>query len=385
MNTLAFDRSSVRSIDQDGRLHVEISNISKSAINPYYGKEIPRFEELGLEAEKIYQMFRDPEELEKGAATFNNLPLLSQHVPVSADNPREEIIIGSTGTDAAFKAPYLTNSLVVWSAEYIQKIESEEQKEISCAYRYTPDMTPGKFEGKEYDGVMRGIKGNHVALVAAGRAGADVVVGDAKTITEECIMKKGLYTKAALSKLAQDADIEAVGKLLELLADEAEGPGMGEDEIDLSDATPEQLAAIKKILNPSAEDEFPEKEDDKKEEKKEAEDEEDDKVDKKAMDAAIAQAKAETVKEMRAISEALKVVHPYVGDIIAQDSAEVVYAEALKLMGVDVQGVHPSAYKAVLQAQPKPGDKQEVAMDSAGAKGFYDDFPGAKKIKVARG
>ena len=370
---LAFDRASVRSIDHDGRLHVEISNISKAAVNPYYGREIPDFEELGLDPEKIYQMFRSPEELEKAAKTFDNIPLLYRHVPVSAKEPREELVIGSTGTDAKFIAPYLTNSLVVWNAEYIARIENEEQKEISCAYRYTPDMTPGDDDGTHYDGIMRGIKGNHVALVAQGRAGADVVVGDAKTITEESENMKGLYTKAALSKLAQDADVEAVGKLLELLEDEVKEPeDMGEDEIDLSNATPEQLAAIRKILSPGADDADPEPEPD------------EDKVDKKAMDAAIEKARRDAIKEVTAINDALKTVHPYVGEIMAQDSAEAVYAEALKLMNVDVSGVHPSAYKAILKAQPKPGDRQEVAMDAAGDAGFYKDFPEAKRIKRSK-
>jgi hypothetical protein len=42
-------------------------------------------------------------------------------------------------------------------------------------------MTPGVSpQGEKYDGVMRDIVGNHVALVKEGRAGADVVVGDSK-------------------------------------------------------------------------------------------------------------------------------------------------------------------------------------------------------------
>ena len=40
------------------------------------------------------------------------------------------------------------------------------------------NMTPGTYEGKPYDGRMVGIVANHVALVAAGRAGPDVLVAD---------------------------------------------------------------------------------------------------------------------------------------------------------------------------------------------------------------
>lgn len=176
---LAFDRASVRSMDKDGRLHVEITNISKATVNPYFGYEIPDSEALGLEPSKVYMLLRDPDELAKAAPTSNNIQLLDRHDPVSADSPKPNITIGSTGTDAVFQAPFLKNSLVVWDAEAIKRIESGETQELSCAYRYRADMTSGIYEGIRYDGVMRDLCFNHVALVERGRAGPDVVVGDA--------------------------------------------------------------------------------------------------------------------------------------------------------------------------------------------------------------
>lgn len=176
---MAFDRATVRAYDADGRLHVAITNISKANVCPYIGREIPDYQSLGLDADRTYQLLRDPEELAKAAPTFNNIPLLARHTPVSAADHQPELVIGSTGTDAEFVAPYLRNSLVVWAKSAINAIESELQRELSSAYRYRADMTPGTYEGVRYDGVMRDIVGNHVALVAEGRAGADVVVGDA--------------------------------------------------------------------------------------------------------------------------------------------------------------------------------------------------------------
>jgi ADP-ribose pyrophosphatase YjhB (NUDIX family) len=198
---LAFDRAmiSVRSTDADGRMHVEVSNISKATVNPYLGKEIPKYRELGLEPGRIYMLLRHPDELEKGAKTFNNLPLLDEHVGVNAANHRPEHVIGSTGTDAEFMFPHLKNSLVIWADRGIKAIESKRKKELSSAYRYRADMTPGDYEGKRYDGVMRDIVGNHVALVAEGRAGSDVVVGDSAldpwAVIESAIL--GLEYRAA--------------------------------------------------------------------------------------------------------------------------------------------------------------------------------------------
>lgn len=219
---IAFDRKSVRRYDGDNRLHVEATNISKANVCEYLGSEIPDYAELGLQPDKLYRLYRDPEELAKGAATFNNLPLLSRHVPVDARDHQPNLVVGSTGTDAVFEAPYLKNSLVVWAGDAIDDIESDAKKELSSAYRYRADMTPGKApDGESYDGVMRDIVGNHVAIVKEGRAGPDVVVGDSK---ETILMSKTApvkMTRTAASvlgvlsvnlrpKLAQDAKFDLV-------------------------------------------------------------------------------------------------------------------------------------------------------------------------------
>jgi len=180
MPVLAFDRSSVRSFDADGRLHVAKTPISKANVCPYMGSEIPNWQSLGLDPQKIYKLYRDPEELAKAAPSFNNLPLLRRHIQVSADAPMKDDVVGSIGSDVTFEAPYLMASLCVWDSESIAGIEAEAVEELSSAYRYDADMTPGTApNGDAYDGVMRNIRGNHLALVEVGRAGHDVVVADA--------------------------------------------------------------------------------------------------------------------------------------------------------------------------------------------------------------
>lgn len=178
---MALDRSSVRAYDNDGRLHVDHAHISKAAVNPYYGREIPDYERLGLIPDKKYMLLRDPEELRKAARTFNNLPVMNRHVPVTADTAdshQPEQIIGSSGTDAVYRHPYVDNSLVLWAKPAIDDVEDDRRRELSCAYRYDADMTPGVYEGQRYDGVMRNIRGNHIALVKDGRVGHDAVIGD---------------------------------------------------------------------------------------------------------------------------------------------------------------------------------------------------------------
>jgi hypothetical protein len=355
---LALDKSS-RSYDVDGRLHVAVSNLSRAAVNGYFGKEIPDHESLGLDPDKIYQLLRDPDELAKAADTFNNLPLLDRHTPVSADKPEKERIVGSTGTDAEFKKPFLRNSLVIWAADAIAGIESKEQTELSCGYRYTPDMTPGVYEGTPYDGVMTNIIGNHIALVELGRCGRDCVVSDADpfdpTQEKQPMTKEELL--AAVQKLAQDTAIDPKG-LAKMLAGDAE-PDKDE----------------------TAEDE---------DEDKKACDEDEDEDDKKAMDsaafdAAISKAKSDTenatIKRLNAIRQAEKDVQPIIGEVTAMDSAEAIYKLAIDHLGIDVTGVHASAYPALIKMHKEKSTKPVIAHDAAAASDFATLFPTAAKLK----
>ncbi len=161
-------------------MRVAVSNISKACVNPYYGREVPGHVELGLDPEKVYHGLRPAEELEKAKDTFNGIPLLRGHFFESAENPQKEHRIGSLGTDAEFVAPYLRNSLIVTDQEAIDAIESGNEMEISAAYRYKPDFTPGEYNGTAYDFAMRDIVANHAAIVSKGRAGHDVVVEDSQ-------------------------------------------------------------------------------------------------------------------------------------------------------------------------------------------------------------
>ena len=530
----AFDIASVRSYDHDGRLHLTLCHISKSNVCPYLGKEIPNAEMLGLKPRTVYQLLRDPDELVKAVKTLNNIQLLIKHDPVSAEDPKKDLVIGSTGTDAVWNDPYLDNSLVVWDQDSIDGIEDDTQKELSAGYYYTADMTPGIYEGVAYDGVMRNIRFNHVALVVEGRAGDDVIVGDSmelitmnrKTLlSRRAAMAKGAIAVCLSPRLAQDAKIDLnsiltgitpanwgaskkkvvawlgklpaktfkdkpamdagiqdVVKLLDSLDGEelgdqpndslntdedktldgtlvTKGTGMDDDPASadpaagMSDDPADSTAALSALLQGkvddetlaqvmelfsgnSAKDETDEFMDKLTGKKKlpvsnsgagEAGDgepteistgtenaqtpqvgkgaplnlpaqpvtssggktQESPKVNQQAMDAAIQKAKKETklevTKQLRDIAEAEKAVKPLIGDVIAQDSAEAVYRLALDHFDVDVEGVHPSAFKAMVAllaktTQEKKKPQLKLAHDSKTVVNFTTRFPTAGKV-----
>lgn len=410
---LAFDRASVRTVDQDGRLRVEITHISKAAVNPYRGDEIPDWERLGLDPNRVYFLLRDPDELARAAPSFNNIPLLSKHVPVTVDEPQKEFVVGATGSDAVFTAPYLDNSLVVWDAVAIAGIESRQQQELSSAYRYRADMTAGVYQGVPYDGVMRDIRGNHVALVEVGRAGPDVVVGDSNTLkpSENPKMKfsktaiavaaglrvylrpklaqdaalgdlgplvKGLTAKNFASerprlvravegrfkgKLAQDADLSDLIEVIDAFSDPADPIVAGDEEDPETPPVAEDddlMAKMRDMISAKLGAEEAERIMQAIGEPSGAEDspppfagKPDEPVSKPAMDAALAKAAKDgenaAVARLTDIRTAEQECRPILGDIVAMDSAEAIYKMALDAKGIDTEGVPATAYRHLVR------------------------------------
>ena len=213
-----------RTIDVDGRLHLSKSNISKANVCQYMGAEIPGHQSLGLQPDKLYNLYRDADALAAAAPTFARLPILFKHIPHSAaDNgDLKEITIGAIGSDVTFDAPYLVADLCFWDNTAIAAIEADEVKELSAAYRYVPVMEPGEVDGVAYDGRMTEIVGNHLALVPVGRAGGDVVVADSKTLTtwNDHMKKHSKLGKALVAAIcaASPAIAADSGALVALLA-----------------------------------------------------------------------------------------------------------------------------------------------------------------------
>lgn len=425
---LAFDKASARTFDKDGRLHVSSSHISRAAVNQYLGREIPKWQDLGLDPQKVYHLYRDPAELEKAAPTFRNIQLMRKHIYVNADDPKKEEIVGSIGSDVTFNAPFLDASLCIWDAEAIAMIESGALKELSCGYHYTADMTPGVTpDGEAYDGRMVDIEGNHLTLCERGRAGSDVIVADSmpkelasivgsgaksvstapekKEATAMKTTKLGRALKVALSaaspKIAQDSALQglvggAVAKTFDRKKAVQAICAMDED------MSPEKVDEIVDAVLGVEENPEPstppapvaKDEDDDGAKSKHAEiidylkakglDERDleavgnmlTRLDRPyGQDAEPPVDVEEEVKtamdslraEFRELEKAKQAVRPVVGDVIGMDSAEAVYRFALDNMKVDHKDM-PAAGLATLfsvASAKKESAPARVAMDSA--------------------
>jgi hypothetical protein len=362
----------------------------------------------------------------------------------------------------------LKNSLVVWDEDYIKRIDTGEQRELSCGYRYVADMRPGEINGEKYDGRMTEIVGNHVALVAQGRAGPDVIVGDSKLKERKPMIKtKALGSRHALMVqgalvghlapiLAADASIDlgavlngvnqknfrqrkpAILKALETATD---GKLAGDAKLGaaavLDSFDHVRLAKDEAEKDEDAEDE--EKDEDAKDEEKDddavaggdeekdedAKDEEKDEEeanasdrgardsrprhlvrdqrrqggrgkDRQALDQAVIvrQARDAVRNEFRAIDQAKADVKPYVGEIAGDvGSAAEIYRLALDQaiedgVPVNLDGVHPSAYPALVKLLPLPGARggkaksERLAADAKAASNFMSRYPAAASARV---
>jgi hypothetical protein len=112
-------------------------------------------------------------------------------------------------------------------------------------------------------------------------------------------------------------------------------------------------------------------------------------VTKDEMNKSISAAVRASRENDRQTFAALEDVRPYVGELkgMTFDSAEKVYSHALKTLGVKVDGVHPSAFKTILDLQPKPGARpahvaQDAAIDATARSDFNTMFPGAARIQA---
>jgi len=391
---LAFDKSSVRRTDTDGRLFLETSRISKAGVNPYWGREIPKYDELGLDPDKVYQVFRPPEELEKAAHTFNNIPILAIHTHVTAENPKKEVIIGSTGSTANFDGEYLNNGLGFWDAEYIEKIDSEEQRELSSSYRYIPIIENGSYNGSPYDIKMTQIEGNHVALVVEGRAGPDVLVADSKLhhpVKGKSVKlnpKQKTALKAHVAKLvAMDEaslDTEAVEEALETALEEVQA--LGDHPTDTTqDADNEVVSLLKQVIakleggTSAADDEVAKTA----EEAKKAEAAKN----AAAMDAKIKDATDGVRASIEGRFKAAEKVRPLVGNIdaMAFDSAESIFAHALKVGGMEPEKHDKAAYAGIVDVllTNKSTPVVHSASDEKSASELLTAFPALANIKHA--
>ena len=343
-NVYEIKKDTSRKKDETGYLRVAKCNISKAVVNEYLGSELQGIVSKQLEPGKIYKIYRSPEALKECAKGFTDVPLYDEH----SKSLSEARVIGTISSDVEFDGKYLKASLTIWDEEAIALVESDRKTELSCDYRCSVTMTPGKSDdGEEYDGVITDMVANHVALVGVGRAGSDVRISDsAKKVSkmdeilnliaglkeklksdEEALSDEGVTAALAdlVSEIKQDDNVSDEGA--------ENGKTESKDEkSEVKDEEPEKLASSEAAK------------DDSKAGKENLSD--------SAVNALIAKAIEANNKSSRDARVAAIECRKVIGDTLS-DSAEEIYSSALKKMGVNFDGVPASGLRALFGAVSK--------------------------------
>jgi hypothetical protein len=224
---------SKRRKNKQGFLEARDSVLARTGILRYSASE------LGLtdrDPDEMLNIYRSPEALFNKATmdSFKSVAMTSRHPKdfITADNARD-FAVGLSKDDISRSGQFLTGTLLVLDGNQIQKIEDDEEVELSLGYEADIEMMDGVSpEGVAFDGVQTNIIGNHIAVVPCGRCGDRVRISDEqKTKSEEASMetvkmmvdgveiemtKQGAQAFDKISKKLADAETESKEKKEEM-------------------------------------------------------------------------------------------------------------------------------------------------------------------------
>lgn len=182
-----------RTVDTNGWIEIKDNPISKVGVFEYLGNQLPA--KLGLDPNKIYNVYRSEEELgnDETINSFKLLPWTDNHPDRLLGNKDSGLVPaeykgvhGVIGENVTFDGEYLRANLKVFSQELADLINSGK-KELSIGYKSAYNLAKGMYNGQPYDLVQTKLRGNHISLVDEGRSGPSVSVLDKK---EEVTMNK---------------------------------------------------------------------------------------------------------------------------------------------------------------------------------------------------
>ena len=190
--------------------------VARTGVQEYLPSELQLPDAAGM-----VPVVRLPEEVfaPEAIASFEGMPVTDDHPPEGVDlgniralqKGHAHHVRRGTGEESDL----LLADLIITDPALISAILEDGKREISCGYTYELCEENGQF-------FQRQIRGNHVAVVDAGRAGPRVCIKDraaavdaAGRTTQERShesMKKSL--SKVLARMAKDGDLETVAEII---------------------------------------------------------------------------------------------------------------------------------------------------------------------------
>lgn len=220
-NTFAISEN--RYIDSNEFLYIKDNAIMKSGVFEYVGNEI------GLNDDKVYKVYRPKDELEKIYKSFANKPITLEHEWINIkDNP--DRVVGNIGSNITFDKDsgcIVADLLTITNKEAIQDIMSGIRDKLSAGFTQELIKEDGTHDGIEYQYKQVVTEINHLALCKIPRD-SSLVVHDSKNKIKEAFKMgyknllnslnsflkiKGIKTKDSMP----DEAIEKVKEALEIV------------------------------------------------------------------------------------------------------------------------------------------------------------------------
>ena len=174
-------------------------------------------------------------------ASFEGMPVTNDHPPEGVDVSNIRALqkghAHNIRRGSGEESDLLLADLIITDPKLIDLVLSGK-REISCGYTYELCEENGQY-------IQRKIRGNHVAVVDAGRAGPRVSIKDNKPEPErsKTIMKKSL--SKILARMAKDGDVETVAEIIEeMIEGEASAPEPVEEVAEAVPEAAEEPAAV---------------------------------------------------------------------------------------------------------------------------------------------
>jgi len=164
--------------------------IGRTGIQEYRAREMKLTDR---DPNEIIRVFRPAEEVFKkdSMSSFANKPVTNNHPPELVNSKNfKEYSVGFSGNEITQDGDFIKAEIHVTDEVAIRNIEAGKV-ELSNGYTCDIEWIPGVTEdGVEYEAIQTNIKGNHIAIVAKGRAGSACKVADSMSLEgDETLMK----------------------------------------------------------------------------------------------------------------------------------------------------------------------------------------------------
>jgi uncharacterized protein len=198
--------------------------IAKSGLQDYQASE------LGLQdsAKDVIRVYRPEDEVFElsSMASFETKPVTLEHPPTMVDPASfKDYAVGFSSHQVERDGEHLKTELVIMDADAIAAVEAGKV-ELSIGYFADYEFELGVTEnGESYDAVQRNIRGNHIALVNAGRCGGTCRLGaadhttDAVSLENDCAENSLEKEKAMTIVTVDDRSLEMTEEAAQVVQD----------------------------------------------------------------------------------------------------------------------------------------------------------------------